>query len=83
MTSPAPARRPKGQPTGGQFAPRSNPESDIELDWVPPDELVQEVGYAAVTEAIFTGSYGGLVGEDGYKADFDHRAFVLGLLATA
>ena len=26
------ARRPKGQPTGGQFAAKSNPEADIELE---------------------------------------------------
>ena len=48
---------------------------------------VYESNFAEVlsvgAEAVFTGSYGGLVGEDGYKADPDHRAFVLGLLATA
>ena len=34
-------------------------------------------------EAVMHGSYGGLVGEDGYKADEDHRAFILGMLACA
>lgn len=32
-------------------------------------------------EAVIGGKYGGLVGEDGHKADPDHRAFVLGVLA--
>ena len=31
MTSPAHPRQPKGQPTGGQFAPKSNPEAELEL----------------------------------------------------
>jgi len=35
------------------------------------------------TEAVLTGSYGGLTGNDMYKADTDHRAFVLGMLAVA
>jgi len=35
------------------------------------------------TEAVFTGSYGGLTGAGDYKADPDHRAFVLGMLAVA
>ena len=35
------------------------------------------------TEAVFSGSYGGLVGRFGEKMDPDHRAFVLGCLAVA
>ena len=31
-SSTAHPRQPKGQPTGGQFAAKSNPESDIELE---------------------------------------------------
>lgn len=33
-------------------------------------------------ESIFSGSYGGLEGRGGYKADLDHRNLVLGILAT-
>lgn len=35
------------------------------------------------TEAVFTGTYGGLTGAGDHKADPDHRAFVLGMLAVA
>ena len=35
------------------------------------------------TEAVFSGSYGGLVGRLGERMDPDHRAFVLGCLAVA
>ena len=31
-SSTAHPRQPKGQPTGGQFAAKSNPEADIELE---------------------------------------------------
>ena len=41
MTNTAPARQPKGQPTGGQFAPKANPEADIELDATSDDDQVQ------------------------------------------
>jgi len=33
-------------------------------------------------EAVFGNKFGNLMGMDGYKADPDHRAFVLGVLAT-
>lgn len=33
-------------------------------------------------EAVFSGKYGGLVGAGRYEADTDHRAFVLGAMAT-
>ena len=63
-SSTAHPRQPKGQPTGGQFAAKSNPEADIELDWVPPDELfllpddemVQEVDYATMADDPADGS---------------------------
>lgn len=35
------------------------------------------------TEAVFTGTYGGLTGAGDHKPDPDHRAFVLGMLAVA
>lgn len=34
-------------------------------------------------ESIFTGKYGGMVGEGSYPPDENHRAFVVGLLATS
>lgn len=34
-------------------------------------------------EAVFCGRFGGLVGQAGNRADADHRAFVLGLAASA
>lgn len=40
------SRQPKGQPTGGQFAPKSNPEGDTELDpgtAVEVDDIAYEV----------------------------------------
>ena len=32
MTNTRPVRQPKGQPTGGQFAPKANPETDLTLE---------------------------------------------------
>ncbi len=43
MTNTAHPRQPKGQPTGGQFATKSNPEADIELEPSWPG-LTREVG---------------------------------------
>ena len=42
-SSTAHPRQPKGQPTGGQFATKSNPEADIELEPSWPG-LTREVG---------------------------------------
>ena len=41
-SSPAHPRQPKGQPTGGQFAAKSNPEADIELGAVSPGDDLAE-----------------------------------------
>jgi len=47
-----PARQPKGRPTGGQFAAKANPESDIEL---PYSGLVPTVSpISPTTEADFS-----------------------------
>ena len=51
MTSSSTAhpRQPKGQPTGGQFAAKSNPEADIELEpsWPGLTREVEQVGQAS------------------------------------
>jgi len=38
-----PARQPKGRPTGGQFAAKSNPESEIELTHFGPAPILAAV----------------------------------------
>jgi hypothetical protein len=50
MTNTAHPRQPKGQPTGGQFAAKSNPEADIELEpsWPGLTREVEQVGQASV-----------------------------------
>ena len=47
-SSTAHPRQPKGQPTGGQFAAKSNPEADIELEpsWPGLTREVEQVGQA-------------------------------------
>ena len=49
-SSTAHPRQPKGQPTGGQFATKSNPEADIELEpsWPGLTREVEQVGQASV-----------------------------------
>ena len=49
-SSTAHPRQPKGQPTGGQFAAKSNPEADIELEpsWPGLTREVEQVGQASV-----------------------------------
>ncbi|GAB36161.1 hypothetical protein GOOTI_202_00170 [Gordonia otitidis NBRC 100426] len=39
--------------------------------------------FSVGTEAVFTGKYGGLVGDGNHKADLEHRNLILGLYATA
>lgn len=56
------SRKPKGQPTGGQFAAKSNPESDTELDSGPikaisPDAAV-EPSRQGLTREVQIGSEG-------------------------
>ena len=48
-SSTAHPRQPKGQPTGGQFAAKSNPEADIELEpsWPGLAREVEQVGQAS------------------------------------
>ena len=48
-SSTAHPRQPKGQPTGGQFAAKSNPEADIELEpsWPGLTREVEQVGQAS------------------------------------
>ena len=50
MTNTAHPRQPKGQPTGGQFATKSNPEADIELEpsWPGLTREVWRVGQVSV-----------------------------------
>ena len=44
-------RQPKGRPTGGQFAPSKNPESDLQLD--APDEAPRgEISLESVESII-------------------------------
>jgi len=40
------SRTPKGQPTGGQFAAKSNPEPDVELAEAPGDTVIDGISYA-------------------------------------
>ena len=50
MANTAHPRQPKGQPTGGQFAVKSNPEADIELEpsWPGLTREMEQVGQASV-----------------------------------
>ena len=52
MTNTAHPRQPKGQPTGGQFATKSNPEADIELEpsWPGLTREVEQVGQASTVQ---------------------------------
>jgi hypothetical protein len=44
MTSATPTRQPAGVPTGGQFAARSNPEAEFELEEIQPTRIVDPDG---------------------------------------
>ena len=51
-SSTAHPRQPKGQPTGGQFAAKSNPESDIELE--PSQESSASLGAPAEDDEVWS-----------------------------
>jgi hypothetical protein len=76
-----------GRPTRLRYLPRSRSEKVQEGGFTDPyvgkwyGSQFTEV-LSTGTEAVYCGSYGGLVGDGGDKPDPDHRAFVLGMLAV-
>ena len=65
MTSPALVRQPKGQPTGGQFAAKSNPESDLELTL---DDQAPDLAVVAPSEPPPTVTFAGIEKTERIKA---------------
>ena len=59
MSTHAPARRPAGSPAGGQFAPTTHAESDVDLDGVEDTTFSgqeAEEAYGSLTEAALWSS---------------------------
>jgi hypothetical protein len=64
--SATPARQPQGQPTGGQFAAKSNPESGVELEEMAPRQPEMDVSDSQNGESVgATTSYGSWLNQTG------------------
>ena len=76
-SSTAHPRQPKGQPTGGQFATKSNPEADIELE--PSQESSASLGAPAEDDEVWSwNAVAKVLGEsarDAWKGKRDPKPF--------